>query len=136
MVRSLFQNGSFSSSIGPAQRQYFFWVIRVGFGFVRFQRHCRNKFLRQGRDGQVRTSLRFCPSERCCSLVRHLECLTSRNAALGGVMDSHDFKQRMQRLSDEELTEIVSFGEKDGYLPEAVEAERKEIVGGDLSERD
>jgi hypothetical protein len=33
-------------------------------------------------------------------------------------MDSRDFTQQMLRLSDEELAEIVSFGEKDGYLPE------------------
>ena len=51
-------------------------------------------------------------------------------------MDSRDFTQRMQRLSDEELTEIVSFGEKDGYLPEAVEAARKELVARNLSETD
>ena len=53
-----------------------------------------------------------------------------------GVMDSRDFTQRMQRLGDEELTEIVSFGEKDGYLPEAVEAARKELVARNLSETD
>jgi hypothetical protein len=39
----------------------------------------------------------------------------------------------MQRLSDEELTEIASFGEKDGYLPEAVEAAHKELVARNLS---
>jgi hypothetical protein len=54
----------------------------------------------------------------------------------GGVMDSRDFTQRMQRLSDEELTEIVSFGERDGYLPEAVEAARKELVARNLSPTD
>jgi hypothetical protein len=31
-------------------------------------------------------------------------------------------------MSDEELAEIVSFGEKDGYLPAAVEAARKALV--------
>jgi len=51
-------------------------------------------------------------------------------------MDSRDFTRRMQRLSDEELTEIVSFGEKDGYLPEAVEAARKEVVARNLSPTD
>jgi hypothetical protein len=51
-------------------------------------------------------------------------------------MDSRDFTQRMQRLSDEELTEIVSFGEKDGYLLEAVEAARRELVARNLSETD
>ena len=43
-------------------------------------------------------------------------------------MDGRDFTQQMQRLSDEELAEIVSFGEKDGYLPAAVETARKELV--------
>jgi len=51
-------------------------------------------------------------------------------------MDSRDFTQQMQRLSDEELTEIVSFGERDGYLPEAVEAARKELVARKLSSTD
>src|SRR5215467_2971805 len=51
-------------------------------------------------------------------------------------MDSRDFTRRMQRLSDEELTEIVSFGERDGYLPEAVEAARKELVARNLSPTD
>ena len=51
-------------------------------------------------------------------------------------MDNRDFTQQMQRLSDEELTEIVSFGEKDGYLPEAVEAARKELVARKLSSTD
>jgi lipopolysaccharide export LptBFGC system permease protein LptF len=51
-------------------------------------------------------------------------------------MDSRDFAQQMQRLSDEELTEIVSFGEKDGYLPEAVEAARKELVARNRSSTD
>jgi hypothetical protein len=39
-------------------------------------------------------------------------------------MDGRDFSLQMQRLSDEDLTGIVSFGDKDGYLPEAVEAAR------------
>ena len=64
-----------------------------------------------------------------------VECLTSRTPR-GGSMDSRDYTRRMQRLSDEELTEIVSFGEKDGYLPEAVEAARKELVARNLSETD
>jgi hypothetical protein len=51
-------------------------------------------------------------------------------------MDSRDFAQQMQRLSDEELTEVVNFGEKDGYLPEAVEAARKELVSRNLSPTD
>jgi hypothetical protein len=51
-------------------------------------------------------------------------------------MDSRDFTQQMQRLTDEELTEMVSFGEKDGYLPEAVEAARKELVARNLSSTD
>jgi len=68
--------------------------------------------------------------------VRHLECLRSRNDAWGEVMDSRDFTQQMQRLSDEELTEIASFGEKDGYLPEAVETARKELVARNLSSTD
>ena len=51
-------------------------------------------------------------------------------------MDSRDFTQQMQRLSDEELTEIASFGEKDGYLPEAVEAARKELVARNLNTMD
>jgi hypothetical protein len=36
--------------------------------------------------------------------------------------------QRMPRLSDEALVEIVTFGEKDGYLPAAVAAARNELV--------
>ena len=51
-------------------------------------------------------------------------------------MDGRDLTQQMQKLSDEELTEIVSFGEKDGYLPEAVEAARKELVARNLSSTD
>jgi len=51
-------------------------------------------------------------------------------------MDSRDFTQQMQRLSDEELTEIVSFGKKDGYLPEAVEAARKKLAARNLSSTD
>ena len=51
-------------------------------------------------------------------------------------MDSRDFTQQMLRLSDEELTEIASFGEKDGYVPEAVEAARKELVARNLSSSD
>jgi hypothetical protein len=51
-------------------------------------------------------------------------------------MDSRGFTQQMQRLSDEELTEMVSFGEKDGYLPEAVEGARKELVARNLSSTD
>src|SRR5262249_12619761 len=47
-----------------------------------------------------------------------------------------DFTRRMQRLSDEELSEIVRFGEKDGYLPEAMEAARKELVARNLSPMD
>jgi len=48
-------------------------------------------------------------------------------------MDDRDFTQQMQRLSDEELTEIANFGEKDGYLPAAVEAARKELIARNLS---
>ena len=40
-------------------------------------------------------------------------------------MDGRDFTQQMQKLSDEELVEIVSFSEKDSYLPEAIEAARQ-----------
>jgi len=41
----------------------------------------------------------------------------------------------MQNLSDEELVEIVSYGEKD-YLPEALEAARNEVVARNLSPTD
>ena len=34
----------------------------------------------------------------------------------------------MQRFSDGELVEIASFGEKDGYLPQAVLAARNELA--------
>jgi hypothetical protein len=42
----------------------------------------------------------------------------------------------MQRLSDEELIGMVSFGDKDGYLPEAVEAARKELLARNLEPDD
>jgi hypothetical protein len=48
-------------------------------------------------------------------------------------MDSQDFTSRMQALSDEELGEIVSFGERDGFLPSAVAAARKELITRNLS---
>ena len=48
-------------------------------------------------------------------------------------MDGRDFTQQMQKLSDEELVEIVSFSEKDSYLPEAIEAARQELVARNLS---
>ena len=66
---------------------------------------------------------------------RQLACLRSRNDAWG-LMDSRDFTQQMRRLSDEELTEMIGFGEKDGYLPEAVEAARKELVARNLNSTD
>jgi hypothetical protein len=39
----------------------------------------------------------------------------------------------MQRLSDKALVEIVTFGEKDGYLPATVAAARKELIARDAS---
>ena len=51
-------------------------------------------------------------------------------------MGGRDFSQHMQNLSDEELVEITSFGEKDSYLPEAIEAARNELVARNLSPTD
>lgn len=43
-------------------------------------------------------------------------------------MGELSFPQRMQRLSDKALVEIVTFGEKDGYLPATVAAARQELI--------
>jgi hypothetical protein len=51
-------------------------------------------------------------------------------------MDSRRFTQTMQRFSDDELVEIASFGEKDGYLPQAVVAARNELAARNLSPTD
>jgi hypothetical protein len=48
-------------------------------------------------------------------------------------MDSQDFTTRMQTLTDEELGEILTFGERDGFVPSAIEAARKELVARNLS---
>jgi hypothetical protein len=53
---------------------------------------------------------------------------------MGGLdMDSQDFTARMQAQSDEELGEIVIFGERDGFLPSAIAAARKELIARNLS---
>ncbi len=51
-------------------------------------------------------------------------------------MDSRRFTQTMERLSDDELTEIASLCETDGHLPEAVAAARNELVARNLSSTD
>ncbi len=51
-------------------------------------------------------------------------------------MDSHRFTQTMQRFSDDELAQIASFGETDGYLPQAVAAARNELAARNLSSTD
>jgi len=48
-------------------------------------------------------------------------------------MEGQDFTRRMQTLIDEQLVEIVDFGEADGYLPEAVAAARTELAARNLS---
>jgi hypothetical protein len=47
-------------------------------------------------------------------------------------MVGRDFSQRMRGLSDEDLVEIVAFA-RDGYLPEAAEAARKELIARNLT---
>src|SRR5579871_4508474 len=51
-------------------------------------------------------------------------------------MDTRRFTQTMQRFSDNELAEIASFGETDGYLPQAVVAARNELAARNLGSTD
>ena len=48
-------------------------------------------------------------------------------------MGSQDFTPRMQALSNEELGEIITYGETDGFLPSAVAAARKELIARNLT---
>src|SRR5262245_47028118 len=82
---------------------------------------------------QFRSSLNVVRSGRCCSVKAHWTLCGAVTTSGGAVMDGRNFTQQMQKLSDEELVEIVSFGEKDSYLPDAIEAARKELVARNLS---
>ena len=48
-------------------------------------------------------------------------------------MDSYNFIEKMQRLSNQELAEIARFGERDGYLPDVVLAARNELASRNLT---
>jgi hypothetical protein len=48
-------------------------------------------------------------------------------------MASQDFTARMRALTDEELGEIVVFGEREGFLPSAIEAARKQLLARNLA---
>jgi hypothetical protein len=48
-------------------------------------------------------------------------------------VNSQDFTARMRTLTDEELGEVVAFGERDGFLPSAIEAARQEFAARNLT---